>query len=87
MTFALFSLSPFEIILGSLCVTPVILGIVWLVLLRPGANGPRRPTDREAFPGDEDQRLRIAALEAENQRLREELERLKRGQSPETFTP
>jgi hypothetical protein len=88
MPFALFSLSPLEIlILGGLCSVPVIVGIVLLVTLRPGGSAPHRVSDREADFVEENQRLQIAALEAENQRLRDELERLKRGQSPETFTP
>jgi hypothetical protein len=86
--FALFTLSPMEIlILGSLCVGPVILGVVWLLVLRPTARGQYPLADRESARVEESQRRRIMELEAENDRLRAEIERLRRGgQPPETFT-
>jgi hypothetical protein len=86
--FALISLSPLEImILGGVCLVPVVLGIIWLVVLRPAAAGAYSPRDRDAARVEDDLRHRIVTLEAENQRLRDEVERLRRGQSPETFTP
>jgi hypothetical protein len=88
MSFALFTLSPMEImILGGTCMVPVVLGIIWLVVLRPAAAGRYSLPDRDATRVEEEQRLRIMDLEAENQQLRDEVERLRRGQSPETFTP
>jgi hypothetical protein len=86
MVFALFSLSPIEIIiLGGLCFTPAVVGIILLVVLR---SRPRSgPTDRELALEDENQRLRERVLEEENARLREENARLKKGPPSQDITP
>ena len=85
MVFALFSLGLMEIlILGGLCFLPVTVAVVVLAVLRTTAPVSQRPAEREPRR-EEDQRLRLAELEAENQRLREEIARLKQKPSSGDF--
>jgi hypothetical protein len=72
MVFGAFNLGPQEFIvllLGGLCFTGVIATIVVLVVLLTRRQG------RDEVPN------RQAALEAENRRLREELDKLKRNRT------
>lgn len=87
MVFAFFSLNPMEIlILGGMCFTPMLIGVVLLVVLRNAARSSHQPTNRELALEDENRHLRESALEAENARLREELARLKSGPASQDIT-
>jgi hypothetical protein len=67
--FGLFNLGPAELLIllvVGLCFAGLVVGIVLLVVSLTRRQGPPGASDRQA------------ALEAENQRLREELARLKK---------
>jgi hypothetical protein len=84
MPFALFSLSPIEIIILGLLfmgviAVPLVIILVTTLTRKPPPEPPDYPeSNREA----DFQRQRAEALEAENRRLQEENARLKQGPPP-----